>query len=47
MAPEIDERAIGNEGAFEIAGNEAIGIGRPKKILDAFSVLFSSRIAMV
>jgi peptide/nickel transport system permease protein len=47
MTPEIDELALGSEGSFELPHAEELQAGRLRRILGAFSILFSSRIAMV
>jgi len=47
MTPEIDELALGSEGGFELPHTEEPQTGRTGRILGAFSVLLSSRIAMV
>jgi peptide/nickel transport system permease protein len=47
MTPEIDELALGSEGSFELPHTEEPRAGRLRRILGAFSILFSSRIAMV
>ncbi len=47
MTPEIDELALGSEGGFELPHTEEPQTGRVRRILDTFSVLLSSRIAMV
>jgi peptide/nickel transport system permease protein len=47
MTPEIDELALGSEGGFELPHAEEPQTGKVRRILDTFSVLLSSRIAMV
>jgi peptide/nickel transport system permease protein len=47
MTPEIDEQALASEGGFELPHSEELKTGRLRRILDAFSILLTSRIATV
>jgi peptide/nickel transport system permease protein len=47
MPPEISDQAIENETTSEAGRTVKTGGGKSRKILDAFAVLFSSKIAMI
>lgn len=47
MPPEIREEVIENETTSEAGRTVKTGVGKSRKILDAFAVFFSSKIAMI